>query len=116
MKIAVDCQSPLLQKSLEIFLDKNISTVKQCDIIIRDKKDLDNKKCFFISSDKEADLIKPFSYSQLIEALEDRYESMSFNEMVDMPLEFSILEQRIESLTKEYQQNILKVVRAFYEK
>jgi len=116
LKIAVDCQSPLLQKSLEIFLDKNISILKQCDIVIRDKKDLDNEKCFFISSDKEADLVKPFSYSQLIEALENRYESMSFNEMVDMPLEFSVLENRIESLTKEYQDNILRTVKAFYEK
>ena len=116
MKIAVDCKSPLLQKSLEIFLKKYISTVKQCDIVIKDKEDLDNEKCFFISYDKKSDLVKPFSYSQLIESLEDRYESMSFKEMSDMPLEFSILEQRIESLTKEYQQNILKAVRAFYDK
>ena len=31
------------------------------------------------------------------------------------PLDFEILEKRIESLTQEYQANILKAVRAFYE-
>ncbi|MEA2100385.1 MAG: hypothetical protein U9P72_09675 [Campylobacterota bacterium] len=116
MKIAVECQSPLLQKSLEIFLEKHISTIKQCDIVIRDVKSLDDEKCFYISSDKESDLFKPFSCSQLISALENRYDSMNFKEIRDTPLEFSILEKRIESLTKEYQQNILKAVRAFYEK
>jgi 3-dehydroquinate dehydratase len=34
----------------------------------------------------------------------------------DTPLNFEILEKRIDYLTKEYQQNILKAVRAFYEK
>jgi len=116
LKIAVDCQSPLLQRSLEIFLEQHISTVKQCDIVIRDVKHSDDEKCFYISSDKDADLIKPFSYYQLIESLEERYESISFKEMVETPLEFNILEKRIEALTKEYQQNILKAVRAFYEK
>lgn len=31
-------------------------------------------------------------------------------------MDFSILEKRIEALTYEYQQNILRAVRAFYEK
>lgn len=31
-------------------------------------------------------------------------------------LDFDILQRRIESLTEEYQANILRAVRAFYEK
>ena len=38
MKIAVECKSPLLQKSLELFLEQYLSSVKQCDIVVRDKE------------------------------------------------------------------------------
>ncbi|QOY55197.1 hypothetical protein HUE87_02865 [Candidatus Sulfurimonas marisnigri] len=128
MKVAVECKSPLMQKSLELFLDKHLSSLKQCDIVIRDEKCLNDVRCVYISSDKSADIVKPFSKSQLILALEQKYKSMQsenleiksvvedneiFNEYA--PLDFDILEKRIESLTKEYQTNILKAVRAFYE-
>ncbi len=118
MKIAVECRSPLLQKSLEIFLDKYLSTLKQCHIVVRDVECINDKRCFYISSDSGADLLKPFSFSQLILALESRYKSLYKKEIQEdnRPLDFDILERRIDSLTKEYQANILKAVRAFYEK
>ena len=118
MRVAVECTSPLLQKSLEIFLSRYLSSAKQCDIVVRDEECLNDERCFFISSDKESDLVKPFSKSQLILALENRYHSMSKPETVKPlePLNFDILEKRIDYLTKEYQQNILKAVKAFYEK
>ena len=121
MKIAIDCQSPLLQKALELFLAKHLCSKKHCDIVIQDMKCLQNPKCFTISTNKGADLVKPFSKSQLILALENRYRASKVadkvHEVVDnTPLNFDILEKRIESLTQEYQQNILKAVRAFYEK
>ena len=123
MKIAVDCKSPLLQKSLEHFLVNHLTLAKQCDILICDVKRLDDKRCFCISSDSDADLIKPFSKSQLILALENRYEIMKKDsremiekEYMDEVLNFDVLEKRIELLTQEYQQNILKAVKAFYEK
>ncbi len=122
MKVAVECKSPLLQKSLELFLSSHLSSIKQCDIVVRDFKVLDDKKTFYISKDKGSDLIKPFSKSALILALENRYETITpkmdteVESFRDEPANFSILEKRIELLTKEYQQNILKAVRAFYEK
>lgn len=123
MKIAVECKSPLLQKSLEIFLVKYISSAKHSDIIVRDEECLENEKCFYISSDKSADLIKPFSKSQLILALEKRYKKLYKDDFPivveenfrEEPVDFEILEKRIDYLTKEYQQNILKAVKAFYE-
>ena len=134
MKVAVECRSPLMQKSLELFLGNHLSSVKHCDIVLRDIKCLNDERCFYISSDKDSDLVKPFSKSQLILALETRYKSMKkdivhtkstsslelteheeiYNEYA--PLDFDILEKRIESLTAEYQANILKAVRVFYEK
>jgi len=124
MKVAVECQSPLLQKSLEIFLAKYLSSSKKSDIIIRDEVCLNENRCFYISSNEKADLLKPFSKSQLILALEKKYNelypSMSSVKEIEedekRPLDFAILENRIESLTREYQKNILRVVKAFYEK
>jgi hypothetical protein len=123
MRVAVECKSPLLQKSLEMFLAKYISSKKQCDIVVRDVKCLNDVRCFYVSSEKDSDLVKPFSKSQLVHALEQRYKSMhnqSVEESKQMQeeevLDFEILEKRIELLTTEYQQNILKAVKAFYEK
>ncbi|WP_280332372.1 hypothetical protein [Sulfurimonas sp. C5] len=57
--------------------------------------------------------------------MEKRYEAMSPKEQQskqkeeffeDDGLDFSILEKRIESLTNEYKENILRAVKAFYEK
>jgi hypothetical protein len=124
MKIAVECCSPLLQKSLEMFLEKYISTSKKSDIIIRDEVCMDDARCFYISTDEDADLVKPFSKSQLILALEKKYNELypkskkiqDDQEDDEEQIDFSILEKRIEYLTQEYQANILRAVKAFYEK
>jgi len=128
MRVAVECQSPLLQKSLELFLAKYLSAAKKCDIIIRDEPCLgDDERCFYISSDADADLVKPFSKSQLILALEKKYATLYNKENEkqviqkeyldeDESMDFSILQKRIEQLTQEYQANILRAVKAFYEK
>jgi len=126
MKVAVECQSPLLQKSLEIFLSKYLCSSKKSDIIIRDEECLQDGRCFYIASSEKADLLKPFSKSQLILALEKKYNALhpqtattELNAVKEMPeeaVDFSILEKRIEYLTKEYQENILRAVKAFYEK
>ena len=124
MKVAVECQSPLLQKSLELFLANYLSSLKQCDIVVRDIECLNDERCFYISNKSNADLIKPFSKSQLILALENRYEELRVEEPQEEseeepkiePMDFDILEKRIELLTKEYQENILRAVKVFYEK
>lgn len=122
MKVAVECKSPLLQKSLELFLSRYLSSIKKCDIVVKDIECTDDNRCFYISSSAKADLVKPFSKSQLILALENRYkilqnkENLDNDEMSNEPLNFDILEKRIDYLTAEYQKNIIKAVRAFYEK
>ena len=133
MKVAVKCESPLLQKSLELFLSRHLSPLKSCDIVISDQRlDID-KKLIYISNNEDADLQKPFSKSQLILAVEkllkndkERKNILSLVddiEQKDEPehtsterLDFKFLEDRIEKLTKEYQENLLKTIRAFYEK
>ena len=122
MKVAVECKSPLLQKSLELFLSSHLSSLKQCDIVVRDFKAIADDKSFYISEDSDSDLVKPFSKSALILTLEKRYETFSpkvveeVNSFTEGSADFSILEKRIDLLTQEYKENILKAVRAFYEK
>ncbi|MEN4046952.1 MULTISPECIES: hypothetical protein [Sulfurimonas] len=124
MKVAVECQSPLLQKSLELFLAKYLSSSKKSDIIIRDEECLNESRCFYISTKEGADLLKPFSKSQLILALEKKYNELYPESTNTQPedentserMNFEVLEKRIELLTKEYQENILRAVKAFYEK
>jgi hypothetical protein len=120
MKVAVECHSPLLQKSLELFLVEYLSSTKQCDIVIRDIECINDSRCFYVSTDKKADLLKPFSKSQLILALEKRYRDMGLHVEnheveVEEKISFDILEKRIEHLTQEYQRNIINSIKAFYE-
>ena len=127
MRVAVECSSPLLQKSLEKFLGNYLDTSKKSDIVIRDEKCLDDPKCFYIAASEEADLKKPFSKSQLLLALQKRYEKLTPKKVDNVPreqgtneqengLDFSILEKRIEFLTNEYKENVLRAIKAFYEK
>lgn len=117
MKIAIDCKSILMRKSLELFLTKHLATAKNADIIIKDTKCSNDERCFYISAGKDADLVKPFTKAQLVLALERRLKNVSQIKKVKNKeqMDFSILEKRIELLTQEYKNNILKTVRAFYE-
>ena len=131
MKVAVKCESPLLQKSLELFLGRYLSPYKNCDVVITDQKIEFEKKRIYISTDEDADLKKPFSKSQLILKLEklfkgqkesknilalvDEIESITELKTPKEKMDFKVLEDRLTMLTKEYQENIIKTIRAFYE-
>jgi len=142
MKIAVQCESPLLQQSLELFLAGHLTSIKQSELIIRDRQSEDDSNSIWISTDVAADVQKPFSRSQLLLAIESKLQAAQsvdvYNEMVeeeqddnsvaitnvtDQPLDtpqetsipdFELLEKRIAMLTREYQDNIMKAVRAFH--
>jgi hypothetical protein len=130
MKVAVKCESPLLQKSLELFLENYLTPYENCDLIVTDQKIDYDKRKVYISNEADADLVKPFSKIELILALEKILQDKANNLQVvseiesseenyaseDKKLDFKFLEDRIAMLTQEYQQNIIKTVRAFYEK
>lgn len=119
MKVAIQCDSPLLQRSLELFLKDDVSTIQGCDILIRDKAILDDNHLTFVVG---MDIAKPFSKDQLFRALDLKYKNtkMPYQEetvvsqiLHQRPVE--TLEQRIDLLTCEYQANILNTIREFYE-
>lgn len=121
MKIAIQCQSPLLQRSLEIFLKDYLASVRVSDIIIRDKNVIDSEKLtFIIGNFDDSDLIKPFTKAQLLYSLEKKYqnkdEPIKRHTHDTKEIDFSILERHIERLTSEYQANIIKAIKTFYEK
>lgn len=126
MKVAIQCDSPLLQRSLELFLEGNLSSLRQCDILIRDKNIRDDQyPTFVVGVEESSDLIKPFSKAQLLHALNQMYESQRYvpvaaeasgDVLEEEAVSFDILERHIDKLTREYQANILKAIRAFYEK
>lgn len=126
MKVAIQCDSPLLQRSLELFLEGHLSSLRQCDILIRDKNIRDDQyPTFVVGVEESSDLIKPFSKAQLLHALNQKFESekhlpLSIKEenfpSSEEGVSFDILERHIDKLTREYQSNILKAIRAFYEK
>jgi hypothetical protein len=107
-------------------LEGHLSSLRQCDILIRDKEIRDDQHpTFVVGVDKSSDLIKPFSKAQLLHALNQKFESqkklpVSIEEESPLPCEegvsFDILARHIDKLTREYQANILKAVQAFYEK
>lgn len=125
MKVAVQCESALLQRSLELFLENNLSSLKQCDVVIRDKKIMDSHHTLYVSGEDEADIKKPFSRSQLYLALENYYKMISGIQSVqaydeescedEQKKDFRLLEERIDQLTQEYKNSIMHVVKAFYE-
>lgn len=140
MKVAVQCESPLLQRSLETFLASHLSTLKQCDVVVRDRRTEDERvPSLVISNSEEGMLSKPFTRSQLMLALEQMVEkrervkeAVALSNELEMPLhtveapeftepekaahpDFSMLEKRIEQITRAYQEEIIKTVRAFYE-
>jgi len=124
MKVAVVCESPLLQRSLELFLDKHLSSLKQCDLVLRDKKVMDSHHSLYISDTADADIKKPFSKTQLFLALESFYQKIEDIQVIQAEVQgieesdskdFNLLEQRIDQLTVQYKKDVLRVVKAFYE-
>ncbi len=124
MKVAVQCESALLQRSLELFLNGHLSSLKQCDVVLRDRKVMDSHHTLYISDKDDADIKKPFSRSQLFLVLESFYNKLEdiesvhvYDEEVNSSHEkdFILLEAKIDQLTQEYKRNLLDTIKAFYE-
>lgn len=127
MRVSVECDSPLLQRSLELFLHKHICSYEESDLVIRDrKKKAGLKPMLLIANEEDADLRKPFSKEALLRALEEKLrparapvlKMQTPEELCSLGTEADLvlLEAKIEQMTQEYKTNIIKAVRQFYEK
>ncbi len=127
MKIAIKCESLLLQKSLEMFLSNSLSSLKNAQVVLSDNKNYETDKEFlYISSDEDADIRKPFSSNTLLLALQkyktNSSEIKNINTLSESLFEtkdikdFSTLEKELDILTQNYKNDMLNLVKAFYEK
>ena len=130
MRVGVQCHSVLLQKSLETFLGEHLAPVARCDVLISDEALVDQGELLRVGSDSKADIIKPFSKSQLFFKLEQFYKNKEelkevqeiTQELDEVPLEqdgslrLDTLEDKINRLTAQYVKGVLSIVRENYEK
>jgi len=75
MKVYIDCNSLLIQKALEYYLDIYIVNEDEADFIITDHKRDSKKPIFMITKSDKGNLKNPFTKKMLFDALESfRYE------------------------------------------
>ena len=116
------CDSLLLQNSLEIFLREYLSSYKQCEMVLSDKKREINKPIILVNSSKDADIKVPFSKSSLLLKLQNIYQKkvnkVSNNKNTENTKKNDLwkLERKIDKLTLEYRDSLIKIIREFYEK
>ncbi len=109
MKLALICDSMLLQKSLETYLRGHIVPQEYAELIICDKLLQSNKPMLLVSHTKKADLRVPFTKAELFWALEEFY-----LKMLESELSLSNKEQMqpfIEKLNKKHHNKIAKLAR-----
>lgn len=112
MKVAIECDSMLLQRSLEIFLRDFKANSNECDFLITDKLFKSEKPIFFISnSSNQAYLKKPFSKSKLLTAIEKFY-----NENIRNRDKSDNLKNQIELITKEFVEKLVVTIKEHYER
>lgn len=130
MQVAVQCKSVLLQKSLETFLGEHLETLSRCDVVLSDQNLLNQENLLRIGTDEEADIIKPFSKSQLFMKLEQFYATknelqkvMNIAQELDAKVDttdtvsnIGTLEEKINRLTASYVKGVLSLVKEHYEK
>jgi hypothetical protein len=124
MRVSIACDSPLLQRSLELFLHGHICAYEESDLVIRDhEKPSEHKTVLRIGNETGADLRKPFSKEALLDVIDAKLktaESPVWQKRAEgtrsSEADLAVLEAQIERLTQEYKTNIIKAVRTFYEK
>ena len=117
MKIALACQSVLLEKSLRKFLKNRLVGEYEADIVISDHTMECDRPVLRIGTDPQADLKKPFSRSQLMIRLEERYDRFRAKERIEGVCEEEPnLEERIETLTRRFVNELTHMIKEHYEK
>ncbi len=112
MKVALVCESPLLKKSLELYLKGNVSSYEDCDFVISDRAVKSKKPVLFIGKRKDASLRVPFSKEEVLSKAQQFY-------LHHLPLasqeEEKALEAVLAQLHKKHKEKIEKILRAFHE-
>lgn len=111
MKVALVCESPLLKKSLELYLKENVSTYEACDFVISDRAVKSKKPVLYIGKRKDATLTVPFSKEQILSKAQQFY-IRHLGEDVDS--EKKALDKVLAKLNKKHKEKIDKIIREFH--
>lgn len=119
MKIALACNSILVEKSLRKFLKGNLVTEYEADILVSDHIVKSDKPVLRIGMDEDADLRKPFSRSQLMIKLEEKLQQSANHAMVRnftvVEEENETLEEKIERITRIFIDDLTAIIKEHYE-
>ncbi len=112
MKVSLVCESPLLQKSLEIYLKPYLSTYEACDFVITDREVRSKKPVLVIGKREDATLQVPFSKEEALSKTQLFFEHhLGEKEEDDLRLE-----EALASLKKSHREKIEKILKEFHAK
>lgn len=114
MKVMVKCLSPLLQKTLEIYLREHLYDIELADVLITDTKVLSEKVVFWVGSDEKCDLQVPFTKEELFAALDYFYRNNP--RLLHIRNTKETLENMIEKLNKKHHEKITRLIKSYREK
>ena len=111
MKVALVCESPLLKKSLELYLKENVSTYEVCDFVISDRAVKSKKPVLFIGKREDAVLKVPFSKAEVLSKAQQFY-MRHLPESADS--DKVALDEVLAKLNKKHKEKIEKILREFH--
>lgn len=117
MKVAVVCNSVLLKKSLELFLRDKLSDFASCDVVVSDRKFECDKPILVVSSQKDADIKKPFGRAKLMSMLDGYENDQKIKQEVlhpkaEVKKPEESLESDINEILREFTQKITEAIKA----
>ena len=83
MKIALICDSLLLDRSLEMYLKEYLTSYKLCDFVVATQPVESQKPVFLIGDFEEANLKIPFTRELLLQELDSFYQALKGSSLND---------------------------------
>jgi hypothetical protein len=113
VKVSLMCRSLLLENSLKRFLKHQITDYNHCDVVLSDQQLNIDKPYLMIGSEHYADISKPFTHADILLEL-DKFTKSSNQSANSRPIPTS-LDEKINKLTRTYQEQLHQLIKEHYE-
>ncbi len=115
MKVALVCDSPLLKKSLQLYLKESVSSYEECDFVISDRVVKSKKPVLHIGKEKDATLQVPFSKEEVLSKTQLFYQKhLAENE--NESIQERELAKILSKLNKKHKEKIERIIREYHGK
>ena len=98
MKVALRCQSPLLQNSLGMFLKDYLSDEGICDFIISDEVLHSAKAVCYVNDSADSHIHKPFTKESLLQDVQHFYENLQKSSSHSKSLNSTFMPSSLDSM------------------